>query len=106
MKPEEWRINNQWKLRLDSALSQSTTPGTRGGPGVRQATTSRSGDVAVEWWLIPGGIQLHAGNSLHGQYIEFYPRADSLVGRTYDYADTRNGFTTDPLSAHRTACPS
>ncbi|MBB4634268.1 hypothetical protein FHS01_000274 [Longimicrobium terrae] len=98
------RPDNRWSLQLDSAVSRSTRPGSRHGPGVRHATTSNQRHDVAQWWGIPGGVQIHVGDSLHGYYVEFFPRADSLVGRAYYYSDTRGGFGTERVSAHRTSC--
>jgi hypothetical protein len=105
-KREDWRPDNRWSFQLDSAVSQSRLPGSRSGPGVRHATTSNQRHDVPQWWVIPGGVQIHIGDSLHGRYIEFFPSGDSLVGRVYYYSDTRGGFDTERVSARRAACPS
>jgi hypothetical protein len=92
-------------MRLDSAVSLSTMPGARRGPAVLRAFSPAQSSGNEQWWLTPTGFQIHVGDSLHGRYIEFAPRADSLVGRVFYYSDTRNGFDSEPVSAHRVSCP-
>jgi hypothetical protein len=94
----------RWTLRLDSAVAMSERPGGGRGLPARRASASIRRDTDPHWRPVPGGIQLHIGDTLHGAWYEFAPRGDSLVGRRYGYADTWRGFGLRRISARKVAC--
>lgn len=100
----EYRPDPRWRLRLYPEAADSKKPGGGGGLPARRATASIQGSDDPFWRLIPGGIQLHIGDSLHGVYFDFVPAADGLAGRALYYSDTASGFGTERVTARRVAC--
>lgn len=100
----EWRPDNRWRLRLHPEAAASNKPGGGRGLPARRAAASIAGRDDPHWRLIPGGVQLYIGDSLHGVYFDFAPSADGLAGRTYYHLDTTIGFQVERVSARRVPC--
>lgn len=61
-----WRPENDWRLRLYPDAAASNRPGGRRGLPARRAHASIQERDDPFWRIIPGGVQLHIGDSLHG----------------------------------------
>jgi hypothetical protein len=100
----EWRADNRWRFRLYSEAANSSKPGGGGGLPDRRATASIQESDDPYWRLIPTGVQMYIGDSLHGVYFDFTPTAQGLAGRAFHHSDTRDGFVTERVSARRVEC--
>lgn len=68
------------------------------------ARTSNQSLYSAYWRMIPGGIQLYVGDSLHGWRVDLFPRGDGLAGLDYSFSDTWRGFQAERVWAHRVPC--
>jgi hypothetical protein len=100
----EWRPDNGWRLRLYADTAASNKPGGGRGLPARRATASIQDRDDPYWRIIPRGVQLHIGDTLHGVYFDFTPTAEGLAGRAFYYSDTARGFGTERVSARKVEC--
>lgn len=103
-KMHDWRPDPRWRLRLYAEAANSQRPSGGQGLPARRATATIARNDDPFWRLIPGGIQLHIGDSLHGVFYEFASRGGGLTGRAFYYSDTRRGFITEPVVARKVEC--
>lgn len=97
--------NHPWSFVLDTITPEGGRPGSgERVPGAMWARTSNQGRYSSYWRMIPGGIQIYVGDSLHGWRVEFFPRGDQLVGRDYSFSDVWRGFQAERVSARRVPC--